>query len=213
MITMARESASDRVVGFLLVGVFAAALVASVAVQQPLILVILAATGVVVILIRYNQRRADEDRREADRKSYQERESERNKELFLDEVECYFPFLKEAFQERVSNAEAPEDAFLNALYDVPATDIGTTMYGLPARLPLAERTKHLYVVGKTSSGKTSLLLHLIQDDLEAGRGLCVVAPEAELFRDWLLPMVPDERADSVVYFAPGQLDNPVTFNP
>lgn len=205
--------ASDRVVGFLLVGVYAVALVVSAAVHQPLILILLAAAGGAVILIRYSQKRSDENRREADREAYQERESERTKELFLDEVDCYFPFLKEAFQERVSNGESPEDAFLNALYDVPATDIGTTMYSLPARLPLAERTKHLYVVGKTGSGKTSLLLHLIQDDLEAGRGLCVIAPEAELFRDWLLPMVPEERADSVVYFAPGQLDNPVTFNP
>ncbi len=210
---MANASASDRVVGFLLVGVYAVALVVSAAVNQPLVLVILAAAGGAVILIRYSQKRSDENRREADREAYQERLSERTKELFLDEVDCYFPFLKEAFQDRVSNGEAPEDAFLKALYDVPATDIGTTMYGLPARLPLAERTKHLYVVGKTGSGKTSLLLHLIQDDLEAGRGLCVVAPEAELFRDWLLPMVPEERADSVVYFAPGLLDNPVTFNP
>jgi DNA helicase HerA-like ATPase len=210
---MANASASDRVVGFLLVGVYAVALVVSAAVQQPLVLVLLAAAGGAVILIRYRQNRSDENRREADREAYQERQSERTKEIFLDEVNCYFPFLTEPFQERVSNGEAPEDALLNALYDVPATDIGTTMYGLPARLPLAERTRHLYVVGKTGSGKTSLLLRLIQDDLETGRGLCVVAPEAELFRDWLLPMVPEERADSVVYFAPGQLDNPVTFNP
>ena len=201
---------SDGVAGLIFVGVYAVALIVS---APPLVLGLLAVIGVGVVLVRFHQRRADEKRRDGARQAYQAKESERNKQLFLDEVDCYFPFLKETFQDRVSNGEAPEDAFLDALYEVPATDIGTTMYGLPARLPLAERTKHLYIVGKTGSGKTSLLMHLIQDDLAAGRGLCVIAPEAELFRDWLLPLVPESRADSVVYFAPGHLENPVTFNP
>jgi type IV secretory pathway TraG/TraD family ATPase VirD4 len=206
-------AASDRIVGFLLFGLWAGALLVSLAINQPIVLSLLALAGGVVILVRYKQRQADEKRREASREAYRDRENERSKEKFLEEVDCYFPFLRQQFEDGVSNGKTLEDAFLDALNNLPATDIGTTMYGLPARLPLAERTRHLYVVGKTGSGKTSLLLRLIEDDLAAGRGICVVAPEAELFRDWLLPLVPEERADSVVYFAPGNPGNPVTFNP
>ena len=204
---------SDRVVGSLVLGVYAVAFVTFIIARQPAILALLVVLGGAALLLRYHQRRLDEDRRAAAHEAYKANESERNKELFLDEVDCYFPYLKQAFRDGLSNGQAPEDAFLDALYEVPATDIGTTMYGLPARLPLAERNKHLYVVGKTGSGKTSLLLHLIRDDLVAGRGLCVIAPETELFRDWLLPLVPEGRTDSVVYFAPGNPDNLVTFNP
>ena len=201
---------SDGAAGLLFLGLYAVALVLS---APPVFLSIFAVAGGAIALVRYYQLQSDRERREAAHLAYQERESERNKQLFLDEVDCYFPFLKEPFKDRVSNGQVPEDAFLDALLEVPACEIGTTMYGLPARLPLSERTRHLYVVGKTGSGKTSLLLHLIHDDLAAGRGLCVMAPEAELFRDSLLPLVPESRADDVVYFAPGSLTNPVTFNP
>lgn len=102
---------------------------------------------------------------------------------------------------------------MDALSEVPAIRLGTTFYRFPALLPLDERRKHLYVVGKTGSGKTTLLLHLIAEDLEEGRGVGVIAPEAELFRDWLLPLVPADRAAEVIYFAPGHPKNPVTFNP
>ena len=57
-------------------------------------------------------------------------------------------------------------------------------------MPASERggpAGHIVILGAMGSGKTSLLLRLIEDDLAAGRGLCVIAPEAELFRDWLLP--------------------------
>src|SRR5439155_14630173 len=87
------------------------------------------------------------------------------------------------------------------------------VWGVPALLPEEERQKHLYVVGKTGTGKTSLLLHLIEEDLKSGHGVGVIAPEAELFRDWLLPMIPDSREEDVIYFAPGNPKNPVTWNP
>ncbi len=166
-----------------------------------------------VLGIRLYQSRVDADRRRRARAHYDAREAERHRDQFFDEVDRFFPFIREPFRERVDNGQAPEEAFLDALDEVPATRIGTTIYDLPALLPLAERRKHLYVVGKTGSGKTSLLLHLIRSDLLAGRGVGVIAPEAELFRDWLLPLVPEERAHDVVYFAPGYAENPVTFNP
>src|SRR5262245_31863284 len=89
--------------------------------------------------------------------------------------------------------ESPEEALRRAFEEVEATRIGTTSFDFPALLPLAERRKHLYVVGKTGSGKTTLLSHLLAEDLEAGRGVGVIAPEAELFRDVVLPMVPEHR--------------------
>lgn len=176
--------------------------------------VFLPATVVLVILaVRHHQRRADVERRERARLEYEAREAERGKEQFLDDIDRYFPFVRGLFQERVDAGQGPEDAFVGALEEIPAVRIGTTFFNLPALLPLAERRKHLYVVGKTGSGKTSLLLNLIKEDLEQGRGVGVIAPEAELFRDWLLPLVPEERARHVVYFAPGNPDNPLTFNP
>ena len=163
--------------------------------------------------IRYRQNRDDEKRRERARLEYEAREQEREKAHFFTDVERYFPWVAPALRERLESGEALEDAFWQSLAEAPATELGTTFYGLPALLPLSERSKHLYIVGKTGSGKTSLLLHLIREDLEAGRGVAVVAPEAELFRDWLLPIIPPERADDVIYFAPGQSDNTITLNP
>jgi hypothetical protein len=68
-------------------------------------------------------------------------------------------------------------------------------------------------MGKTGSGKSTFLEHLIAQDLGDDRGVGVIAPEGELFRDRLLPLVPKGREEDVIYFAPGDPKNPLTFNP
>lgn len=130
-----------------------------------------------------------------------------------EDVAAYFSFLPPPSSE----SDNPDDAIracVRRLMSVPS--LGTFTHAkLPApALPTAERRRHLYVVGKTGSGKTTFLEHLIRQDLEAGHGVGVMAPEGELFRARLLPLVPDSRRPrDVIYFAPGDLKCPVTFNP
>ena len=81
------------------------------------------------------------------------------------------------------------------------------------KLTPEHRARHLYVVGKSGSGKTNLLRNLIFQDLEEGHGLGVIAPEQEMLTEEILPYVPDHRLDDVIYFNPADADCPVSFNP
>jgi type IV secretory pathway TraG/TraD family ATPase VirD4 len=76
----------------------------------------------------------------------------------------------------------------------------------------ADRRHHLYVVGKTGMGKSTLLLNLIAADLRAGEGLAVLDPHGDLV-EAALGLVSRERIQDVVYFDPADLDHPVGFNP
>lgn len=84
---------------------------------------------------------------------------------------------------------------------------------LPVVLPDSLRSRHLYVIGKSGSGKTTLLRNLILQDLDAGRGLAVLAPEAEMLRDELLPFIPEHRWGDLVYVNPADTERPIPFNP
>lgn len=84
---------------------------------------------------------------------------------------------------------------------------------LPVVLPDSLRSRHLYVIGKSGSGKTTLLRNLILQDLDAGRGLAVLAPEAEMLRDELLPFIPEHRWSDLVYVNPADTERPIPFNP
>lgn len=74
-----------------------------------------------------------------------------------------------------------------------------------------DRRRHVYVVGQTGTGKTTLLKTLIAEDMEAGEGLCVIDPHGDLFRD-LLGRVPKSRVDDVVVLDPTDADYPVGLN-
>ncbi len=75
------------------------------------------------------------------------------------------------------------------------------------------RDRHVYVIGKSGSGKTNLLRNLILQDLEAGSGLAVIAPEQEMLTEEILPYIPDDRIEDVIYFNPADTECPVSFNP
>ena len=72
---------------------------------------------------------------------------------------------------------------------------------LPVYLQQGDRRRHVYVVGKTGTGKSMLLLNSIQQDLTNGAGLCVVDPHGDLINS-VLPYVPPARAGDVVLLDP-----------
>jgi hypothetical protein len=74
-----------------------------------------------------------------------------------------------------------------------------------------DRAQHLYVVGKTGLGKSTLLRNLILQDLYAGRGVGLLDPHGDLARE-VLDSVPPSRTNEVLYFNPGDLARPVGLN-
>ena len=75
-----------------------------------------------------------------------------------------------------------------------------------------DRRRHMYVVGKTGTGKTNLLENMAIADIRAGRGIAVVDPHGE-FAEKLLDFTPENRIDDVIYFNPADMNHPIAFNP
>lgn len=73
------------------------------------------------------------------------------------------------------------------------------------------RVRHLHVLGAPGSGKSSFLEHLIRQDLEAGRGLCVLDPHGDLV-DTLLGAIPRSRREDTILFDPADASHAVGFN-
>lgn len=74
-----------------------------------------------------------------------------------------------------------------------------------------DRSRHTYVIGKTGMGKSTLLENLAVQDIQEGRGLAFLDPHGKT-ADLLLEYVPEERKKDVLYFAPFDLDYPISFN-
>lgn len=81
----------------------------------------------------------------------------------------------------------------------------------PFGLLPADRRHHAYVIGKTGTGKTTLLRNLILQDIEAGHGVGVIDPHGDLAYD-LLDHIPGRRSDDVVYLDPADTAHPIGLN-
>ncbi|MFA6909151.1 MAG: type IV secretion system DNA-binding domain-containing protein [Patescibacteria group bacterium] len=78
-------------------------------------------------------------------------------------------------------------------------------------IKLDDRRRHMYLIGKTGMGKTTVLENMIIEDIRAGRGLAVVDPHGDLVEK-VINYVPSYRINDVVYFNPADVDYPIGFN-
>lgn len=79
------------------------------------------------------------------------------------------------------------------------------------RLQRDDRRRHLYMLGQTGTGKTTLFKHLALQDIRAGDGVGVVDPHGDLIEDLLLH-IPPSRAEDVILFDPKDTDRPLGLN-
>ncbi len=74
-----------------------------------------------------------------------------------------------------------------------------------------DRRRHVYIVGKTGTGKSELLKDMVMQDIRSGKGICFMDPHGDAVKE-ILEMVPPERAEDVIYFNPGDTERPMGLN-
>lgn len=82
---------------------------------------------------------------------------------------------------------------------------------VPFGIKAKDRTRHVYVIGKTGMGKSTLLENMAVQDIRNGEGFAFIDPHGQT-AETLLSYIPPERVKDVLYFAPHDMDYPVSFN-
>jgi len=81
-------------------------------------------------------------------------------------------------------------------------------FGIKAK----DRLRHIYIIGKTGQGKTTLLENMINFDINNKNGLAFLDPHGDSVQR-ILDYIPKERIDDIIYFNPTDINHPVAFNP
>ena len=103
--------------------------------------------------------------------------------------------------------------------DVPGPDTGDIEIGYnlfrgvktPVWIKKEDRQRHMYLMGKSGSGKSQMIAQLAIQDIKKGNGVCVVDPHGDLIEQ-ILGNIPRERIDDVVVFNPSDLERPMGLN-
>lgn len=74
-----------------------------------------------------------------------------------------------------------------------------------------DRRRHLYVIGKSGTGKSVFIENMAIQDIRNGEGVCVVDPHGDLI-EHILAAIPKERIDDVIVFDPSDIERPVGLN-
>jgi len=81
----------------------------------------------------------------------------------------------------------------------------------PVYLDDDDRRRHIYIIGKTGTGKSYLLQDMAIQDIKEGKGVCVIDPHGDLI-DEIVKFIPPERAEDVIYFDPSESSRPMGLN-
>ena len=79
------------------------------------------------------------------------------------------------------------------------------------RLKDEDRRRHMYAIGMTGTGKSTLFENMCLQDIEAGKGVCFIDPHGDTVTS-ILGKIPDKRVGDVIYFDPGNLSRPLGLN-
>ncbi len=82
---------------------------------------------------------------------------------------------------------------------------------IPFGIRQEDRSRHMYIIGKTGMGKSTMIENMAIQDIRNGEGLALIDPHGGT-AEKILEYIPENRIDDVVYFAPFDLDNPIAFN-
>jgi len=82
---------------------------------------------------------------------------------------------------------------------------------LTVSLDATQRLKHMYLIGASGTGKSTLLLNMILQDMQQGAGFAVLDPHGDLI-DQILGQIPEERAEDIVLLDASDEEYPVGFN-
>lgn len=74
-----------------------------------------------------------------------------------------------------------------------------------------DRRRHMYLIGKTGMGKSTVQENMIVEDIRAGRGVAVVDPHGDLVEK-VVKYIPNYRVNDIIYFNPSDIDFPIAFN-
>ncbi|MFA6304793.1 MAG: DUF87 domain-containing protein [Patescibacteria group bacterium] len=118
-------------------------------------------------------------------------------------------------------SETPNIYWLEARKAAPPLNMGTegillgenTYRGVktPVRIKTDDRQRHMYIIGKSGTGKSVLQANLIIQDIKNGEGVCVIDPHGDLV-DAVIEHIPPERADDVILFDPSDIERPIALN-
>jgi hypothetical protein len=81
------------------------------------------------------------------------------------------------------------------------------------KLTQSFRERHIYIIGRSGAGKTNLTRTMLLQDIHDGNGVGVLAPEQEMILEEIMPYIPDDRIDDVIYLNPSDTDYPIPLNP
>ncbi len=128
----------------------------------------------------------------------------------------HFPYTSTTKTENLSKLHSRELPAPLSLKQKSACDLyfaKNTYGGTETRigLTLDERRRHVYILGATGTGKSTMLLSMIQQDIEHKKGLCVIDPHGDLIEQ-VLSIIPRERIPDVVYFNPDDISYPMGIN-
>jgi len=112
------------------------------------------------------------------------------------------------FWMNAKRAPAPATIPTSGLYLGKSTYRGLAK---PVYMDIDDRRRHMYIIGKTGTGKSEFLKDMIMQDIREGHGLAVIDPHGDLIDD-ILPMIPPKRAEDVILFDPSDTTRPMGFN-
>jgi len=74
-----------------------------------------------------------------------------------------------------------------------------------------DRRRHMYIIGQTGTGKTTMMLNMIRQDIENGKGVAFIDPHGDSI-ETILQSIPKERMEDVIYFDPADTERPIALN-